>query len=107
MTGHDAVVMVQERLPVKIIVCDNSAWGSIMVSAQSRFPGMEYGTRLQSPDFARIAEGYGMPSFRVRQTAEFSDALTQALATDGPALVHLLLDARDVSPYAGGPKAAD
>lgn len=107
MTGHDAVVMVQERLPVKIIVCDNCAWGSIMVSAQSRFPGMEYGTRLQSPDFARIAEGYGMPSFQVRQTAEFSDALTQALATDGPALIHLLLDARDVSPYAGGPKAAD
>ena len=107
MTGHDAVVMVQEELPVKIIVCDNSAWGSIMVSAQSRFPGMEYGTRLKSPDFAGIGTAYGMPAFKVTQTSEFPDALAGAMATPGPALIHLLLDARDVSPYAGGPKAAD
>ncbi|MEM7403787.1 MAG: thiamine pyrophosphate-dependent enzyme [Pseudomonadota bacterium] len=107
MTGHDAVVMVQEQLPVRIIVCDNAAWGSIMVSAQNRFPGMEYGTKLNSPDFAQLAIGYGMAAFKVVRTGEFPDALARAMAEPGPALIHIQLDARDVSPYAAGPKAAD
>jgi acetolactate synthase-1/2/3 large subunit len=31
MTGQEAAAIVQENLPVKIIVCDNAAWGSILV----------------------------------------------------------------------------
>ena len=46
-----------------------------------------------------MAEGYGMPSFRVERTQDFAPALAKALAGDGPALLHLLLDDRDVSPF--------
>jgi acetolactate synthase I/II/III large subunit len=105
MTGHEAAVIVQERLPIKIIVCDNRAWGSILVSEQKRFPGLDYGTLLRSPDFTTLGEGYGMASFRVETSAEFGPALDGALATAGPALIHLKLDVRDVSPFpaaAGG-----
>lgn len=101
MTGHEAATIVQERLPVKIIVCDNSAWGSILVHQNKRFPGWDFGTRLRSPDFAVLGQGYGMPSFTVSHTAEFGPALEAAMGSDGPALVHLRLDARDVSPYEG------
>ena len=61
----------------------------------------DFGTRLRSPDFAMLARGYGMAAFTVRRTADFADALRGAMAADGPALIHLLLDLRDVSPYAG------
>jgi len=92
---------VQENLPIKIIVCDNAAWGSILVSQQKRFGDRDFGTRLKSPDFATLAKGYGMAAFSVRATKEFDDALGAAIAHDGPALIHLLLDTRDVSPYTG------
>ena len=101
MTGHELAVIVQEALPVKIIVCDNAAWGSILVHQQKRFPDWDFGTRLKSPDFSILAEGYGVPAFTVRRTDEFPDALEQTMATDGPALIHLHLDTRDVSPYTG------
>jgi acetolactate synthase-1/2/3 large subunit len=101
MTGHEAAVIVQEQLPVKIMVCDNSAWGSILIHQQKRFPGWDFATRLRSPDFATLAKGYGMPAFSVPRTDAFPEALAQAMAVDGPALVHLHLDARDISPYAG------
>ncbi len=101
MTGHEAAAIVQENLPVKIIVCDNAAWGSILVYQQKRFGDRDFGTRLKSPNFATLAEGYGMAAFTVRKTAEFADALSAAMAHDGPALIHLILDTRDVSPYTG------
>lgn len=101
MTGQEAASIVQENLPVKIIVCDNAAWGSILVHQQKRFGDWDFGTRLKSPDFAKLAEGYGMAAFKVSRTEEFAGALKGAMAHDGPALIHLVLDLRDVSPYSG------
>ena len=101
MTGHECAAIVQEQLPVKIIVCDNAAWGSILVHQNRRFQGWDFGTRLRSPDFTAMALAYGMQAFRVASTAAFADALHGAMQHPGPALIHLLLDARDVSPYSG------
>lgn len=100
MSGQELVTAVQHKLPVKFILCDNGAWGSIMVSQQRRFGGEGvFGTRLESPDFATVAKGYGVAAFRVEKTAEFGPAFTEALAVEGPALVHVLIDDRDVSPF--------
>lgn len=101
MTGHEAATLVQEQLPVTVIVCDNAAWGSILVHQQKRFPDWDFGTRLHSPDFAMLAKGYGMAAFTVDKTAQFAEALKDAMNHQGPALIHLKLDLRDVSPYAG------
>ena len=102
MTGHEVAVIVQERLPVKIVVCDNAAWGSILVHQQKRFPGWDFGTRLASPDFATLARGYGLPAFTVRETGEFPAALNEALQVAGPALIHLHLDPRDLASFSDG-----
>jgi acetolactate synthase I/II/III large subunit len=101
MTGHECAAIMQEKLPVKIIVCDNNCWGSIMTHQRKRFEGWDFGTRLQSPDFAKLGEGYGMTTFKVRKTDEFAGALKEMLAVNGPAMLHLLLDIRDISPFTG------
>ena len=102
MTGQEAVTLVQERLPVKIILCDNNAWGSILTSQQTRYgeDGI-FGTRLDSPDFEAVGRAYGLHASRVQETGEFAAALAAALAHPGPALVHLELDERDISPFTG------
>lgn len=100
MSGQELVTAVQHNLPVKFILCDNNAWGSILVSQQRRFGDSGvYGTRLKSPDFATVAKGYGVAAFTVETTAAFGPAFAEALATDGPALIHLKIDERDVSPF--------
>lgn len=99
MTGHEVATIAQVQLPIKIIVCDNQAWGSILVHQRKRFPGWGFGVRLVSFNFATLGEGYGIPAFSVRHTEEFPNALDQALAQQGPALIHVHLDARDVSPF--------
>ena len=100
MTGQELMTAVAHDLPIKVVVADNGSWGSIMVSQQRRYgeDGV-YGTRLAAPDFAAVARAYGMKAWRVEATDQFSAAFAEALSHDGPALIHLVLDERDISPF--------
>jgi acetolactate synthase I/II/III large subunit len=105
MTGQELVTAVQEALPIKVVLGDNSAYGTIAMHQVKRI-GMEalFGVHLVSPDFAAVARGYGAAAFTVEKTAECSDAFAAALRHSGPALVHVKTDLQDIS--ASGPLPA-
>jgi acetolactate synthase-1/2/3 large subunit len=102
MTGQELVTAVQEDLPVKVVLGDNGAYGTIAMHQHKRIgPDGLFAVHLRSPDFAAVARGYGVAAFTVEQTADFAEAFAAALAHDGPALVHVRTDLRDIS--AAGP----
>lgn len=106
MTGQEIVTAVQQRLPIKVICCDNGMYGSI-ATHQYRRGGLDglYGTVMNSPDFAALARAYGAAAWTVEETAGFLPALEAALKhQDGPALIHLKTDMRDLN--AIGPQMA-
>jgi acetolactate synthase-1/2/3 large subunit len=80
---------VQHRLPVVVVVFDNGAFFNV-----KRIQAQHYGNRqiacdLHNPDFARLAELFGMASFRATDAAGLERAVGQALALRAPALVHV------------------
>ena len=100
MTGQELMTAVEHNIPIKVMVCDNGVWGSIMNSQTNKYSAdQRFGTAIQAPDFCKLAEGYGCPSFLVERTADYRDALHGALDHQGPALVHIKTDPRDISPY--------
>jgi acetolactate synthase-1/2/3 large subunit len=102
MTGQELVTAAQEELPVKIVLGDNGAYGTIAMHQHKRIgPEGLFAVQLRSPDFAAVARGYGVAAFVVEKTADFADAFAAALAHPGPALVHVKTDLRDIS--AAGP----
>jgi len=106
MTGQEIVTAVQQNLPIVVIVCDNGFYGSI-ATHQYRRGGIEslHGTVMNSPDFAALARAYGAQAWTVEETAAFGPALEEALAVeDGPTLIHLKTDMRDLN--AAGPQMA-
>jgi len=103
MTGQELTTAARERLKTVIIVCDNQAHGSILYSQWQHFDAhSDYATRLGSPDFVGIAEAYGVPGWRIEHDDAFAAAFASALAVDGPSLLHLITDQRDIVP--GGPE---
>ena len=54
MTGAEIATALAEDLPIKIIVCDNGAYGTILMH-QQRQVGEEYAVRIGGPDFAALA----------------------------------------------------
>ena len=90
--------MVQERLPVIVIVVNNRMLGTIRMHQERRFPRRVIGTDLVNPDFAALARAYGAHGERVERTEDFPAALAVARNSAGPALIELLTDPEALTP---------
>ena len=100
MTGQELLTAAQHGLDITVIVGDNSAYGTILAH-QHRVhgPGNYHGVALTSPDFAALARSYNVAAWTVDATDQFAAAFDEALAHNGPALIHLKTDIRDISAF--------
>jgi pyruvate dehydrogenase (quinone) len=84
------------RLPVKVVVFNNGALS--FVELEMKAAGfVNYGTRLDNPDFAAIARGTGLFGATVERADELEEALQAAFGHDGPALVDIRTARQELS----------
>ena len=87
MNIQELATIVQEKLPLKIAVLNNGYLGMVRQWQQLFFEGRYSGTPLLGPDFAKVAEAYGITGFGVQEKGEVVPAIEQALAIEGPVLI--------------------
>jgi acetolactate synthase-1/2/3 large subunit len=87
MTIQEMATVVQERLPLKIAVLNNGYLGMVRQWQQLFFEGRYSGTPLLGPDFAKVAEAYGISGLTVTEKDQVVPAIEQAMEIDGPALI--------------------
>jgi pyruvate dehydrogenase (quinone) len=79
---------VHHRLPVKVVVYNNSGFGLIRLEAESvGLPAYNKGIEFPNPDFAALARACGGHGFTARKPDELNEALRAAFAIEGPAIV--------------------
>jgi pyruvate dehydrogenase (quinone) len=89
MLMGDLLTIRQSRLPVKIVVFNNGLLG--FVDIEMKAGGfLPVGTHLDNPSFAKVAEAMGIYGVRVEDPAQLADAVKQAFAHDGPALIDVV-----------------
>ncbi|NVZ71335.1 ubiquinone-dependent pyruvate dehydrogenase [Pseudomonas costantinii] len=89
MLMGDFISLAQLKLPVKIIVFDNSSLG--FVAMEMKAAGyLDTGTELNNPDFAAMSNAMGILGIRVEQSEDLEPALRRALAHNGPVLVDVV-----------------
>jgi acetolactate synthase-1/2/3 large subunit len=98
MNGQEFATAVQFELPIVIVVCDNSSYGTIRMHQEREYPGRISATALRNPDFAAYARAFGGFGVRVEKTGQFADALRAALASGQPAIIHVLTDPEAITP---------
>jgi pyruvate dehydrogenase (quinone) len=96
MLMGELLTAVQNKLPVKIVVFNNSALAFVEVEMMAAGI-VPFGTDLKNPDFSKVAEACGLLGVRVTTPEELKPALEKALAYDGPALVDVLVQRRELS----------
>jgi acetolactate synthase-1/2/3 large subunit len=97
MTMNELETAVRAGARPVAIVFDNRRYGTI--SMHQRRGGRDLlATELGPIDFAALARACGAQGGRVARDVEFEPALRDALAAEGPAVLHLELDPRWVSP---------
>jgi pyruvate dehydrogenase (quinone) len=87
----DLLTIVTEKLPIKIIVFNNSTLG--MVRLEMMVGGYPFwGTENNNPDFSAIAKAIGFHAERVERKADLAPAIERAFAHPGPALLDVTTD---------------
>jgi benzoylformate decarboxylase len=83
----------QHQLPVAVLVLNNGGYGALKALGRAMGIGQAPGVDLPGLDLVAIADGFGCAASRVTDAEELSDAVSHALAADGPVLVDIAVDA--------------
>jgi pyruvate dehydrogenase (quinone)/pyruvate oxidase len=91
MNLADLSTAARYHLPITIIVVNNGflqmETDRQMVSRHSKL-----GSDLTNPDFVKVAEACGLAGFRVQDSKELDQILSQALSLQGPVLVDVVTE---------------
>jgi acetolactate synthase I/II/III large subunit len=106
MTMPELATIVQEKIAIKIAIINNGYLGMVRQWQQFFYDGRYASTPIISPDFAKLAEAFGIQGMSVRTRAEVGPALEAARNNPGPALIDFHVEQED-SVYPMVPAGAD
>lgn len=92
--------LVRQGLRVRLVIFDNGCHGMVRQFQESYFDKRYYSTKwgYSAPDFSAVARAYGIPAWRADDHDELARALEEMATVDGPAMLHLGIDA-DLNAY--------
>ena len=86
MLMGELLTLVQEEIPLKLIVFHNDSFG--FVEMEQRVEGLvDHYTGLHNPDFGKLAEACGIEGWHVEHAEALEPAMDAWLRHDGPALL--------------------
>jgi pyruvate dehydrogenase (quinone) len=96
MLMGDLLSLCQLKLPVKLIVFNNSSLA--FVELEMKAAGiLDFGTDLHNPNFAKMAETAGVMGLRAETADQVRPMIEQALSHDGPALIEAIVSRQELS----------
>jgi len=92
MNSQELMTIVQDQIPVKIIILNNGFLGMVR-QWQDLFYNKNYvDTPLKNPDFVKLGEAYGIPSFRAKNQAEATELAQRMKNHKGPILAEFVVE---------------
>jgi pyruvate dehydrogenase (quinone) len=92
----ELLTLRQLKLPVKVVVYNNHSLG--FVELEMKAAGyLEYGTELDNPNFAALAEAAGLRGFRATDPGQLPATVAEFLAHPGPALLDAVVKRSELS----------
>ncbi len=96
MLMGDLLTLTQMELPVKVVVFHNAKLS--FVDLEQKVAGyLPTGVDLKNPDFARMAQAIGILGIRVEDPADLEQAVSRALAHQGPVLLDVLTNPQELA----------
>ena len=95
MTMAELATIVQENLKVNIAIINNGYLGMVRQWQEFFYESNYQATPLLNPDFAKVAEAYGIRSETVTQRSQVVPAVRSARQYDGPMLINFQVEQED------------
>ena len=96
MNVQELATIRRYRLPLKILLIDNSQLGMVRQWQELFFEENFSEIDLSdNPDFAELAQAFGIEAFTIDQRSQVSGAIHRLLNSSGPILCHARIDPRE------------
>ncbi|HEV2866706.1 MAG TPA: thiamine pyrophosphate-binding protein [Allosphingosinicella sp.] len=92
MLAGELMTAVEHRLPLKVVVYDNSGWGLVHIEMEGAGMPAMAGAAFPNMDFAAYARACGAAGFSASEPAALEQTVTAFLAAEGPAVLHAKVD---------------
>ncbi len=96
---------VQYDVPLCVCLFNDGGYGVLRAIQAGTFDGRTTGVDLATPDFAAVARAMGMQGQSVKGVEEFREAFAKAIASNGPSLLDIDMDALAPMGALGRPRA--
>ncbi len=95
MTVQELGMILQYKIPVKIIVLNNSFLGMVRQWQQLFFDRRYASTEMINPDFVMLAQAFGIQAKKVTERADLSTALDEMLACAEAYFLEVVVEKED------------
>jgi acetolactate synthase I/II/III large subunit len=92
MTVQELGTIMQYRLPVKILILNNSFLGMVRQWQELFFQGRYSFTEMENPDFVALTLAYRIPARKVEAREHLHEAIRWMLQTEGPCLLEAVVE---------------
>jgi sulfoacetaldehyde acetyltransferase len=99
MSLAEVMTCVRENIPVVAVVFNNSQWGAEKKNQIDYYADRFVGSNLDNPSFAAVARAMGADGIRIHDAGEIGDALRQAVASNRPTVLELVVDQQLGEPF--------
>ena len=93
MTMSELATMVENKIPVKFAIMNNSFLGMVRQWQEFFYKKSYVATQYtHNPDFVKLADAFGMLGLRVTEKTQVRAAIEEAMGYDGPALIDFVVE---------------
>ena len=90
MCAGELETLVRYKLPITMVVIRNAVYGWIKAGQKTGYAARYFSVDFGVTDHAKVAEAFGVKSWKVEDPAKLGAALKEALAYGGPTLVDVV-----------------
>jgi len=95
MTCNELGTVLQTKVPVKIVVLNNSYLGMVRQWQELFFDRRYASTVMVSPDFVKLAEAYDIKAARVTKRADLANAIKTMIASKESYFLEVVIEQED------------
>ena len=96
MNIQELATLKDYNLPVKIMVMNNGYLGMVRQLQEKVCDARFVETRLNNPDFVKLAEAYGIKAFRVENYSQIQPVLDKVFNINEPVLVDFVIEPMEI-----------
>jgi acetolactate synthase I/II/III large subunit len=95
MNLQELQTIIHNKIPIKIFVLNNNGYLAISLMQDNLFKGNHIGSTnesgVSSPDFVKLAQAYGLDTFRLENNIQLEDQIDNIINLDGPVLCEIMM----------------